>query len=240
MKNNSDQTLHICLGYDGREAIAYHTCVQSIIQNTTIPVSITPLSLSMFKNYSENHTDGSNAFIYTRFLTPYLKNFQGISLFIDGDMIVNGDLKNLLRLYDDKYAVQVVKHDYKTKFKTKYLGNNNEDYPRKNWSSVVLFNCAHKSNRILTPELISRSQGSYLHRFSWLKDSEIGELPVEWNYLVKEFKPNPKASLLHYTLGTPCFSDYNNGQEAIVWHKYFSNLLEGFDKIEKKKQAIGK
>ena len=83
MKNNSDQTLHICVGYDGREAIAYHTCVQSIIQNTTIPVSITPLSLSMFKDYSESHTDGSNAFIYTRFLTPYLKNFQGVSLFID-------------------------------------------------------------------------------------------------------------------------------------------------------------
>ena len=81
----------------------------------------------------------------------------------------------------------------------------------------------------MTPEIISRSQGSYLHRFSWLKDEEIGSLPINWNYLVKEFAPKPDASLLHYTVGTPCFTDYNNGIEAKVWNNYFSNLLEGFD-----------
>ena len=152
-------------------------------------------------------------------------------------MIVNEDLKNLFELFDPKYAVQVVKHDYKTKFKTKYLGNKNEDYPRKNWSSVVLFNCSHKSNKILTPELISRSQGSYLHRFSWLKDEEIGSLPINWNYLVKEFTPNPKASLLHYTVGTPCFSEYNDGPEAQIWNNCFSNLIQGFDNLNQKKEV---
>ena len=169
MKAHDDQMFSIFIGYDPKEAVAYHTCVQSIIENTSIPVSITPLNLSMFKNYEEKHTDGRNAFIYSRFLIPYLKKFEGMGLFIDGDMIVNEDLKNLFDLYDTNYAVQVVKHDYKTKFKTKYLGHKNEDYPRKNWSSVVLFNCSHKSNKILTPELISRSKGSFLHRFFLVK-----------------------------------------------------------------------
>lgn len=221
--------LKIFIGYDEREAVAYHTCVQSILDNTTLPVSITPLNLKMFKNYKETHSDGSNDFIYTRFLIPYLSNFQGIGLFIDGDMTVNADLSELLSLYDEKYAVQLVKHNYKTKFKTKYLGNKNEDYPRKNWSSVILFNCNHKSNKILTPELISRSPGSYLHRFSWLKDNEIGELPKNWNHLVHEYNVNHKASINHYTLGTPCFEEFNYGPESLTWHKYFSNSIQGFD-----------
>ena len=99
MKIHDDEMLSIFIGYDPKEAIAYHACVQSIIQNTTVPVTITPLNLSMFKNYEENHTDGSNAFIYSRFLTPYLKKFNGVGLFIDGDMIVNEDLKNLFELF---------------------------------------------------------------------------------------------------------------------------------------------
>lgn len=226
---NFQETLKIFIGYDKREAVAYHTCVQSILDNTTIPVSITPLNLKMFKNYKEKHTDGSNDFIYTRFLIPYLSSFNGIGLFIDGDMIVQEDLSKLLSLFDKKYALQVVKHNYKTKFKTKYLGSKNDDYPRKNWSSVILFNCNHKSNSILTPEFISRSPGSYLHRFSWLKDSEIGELPKKWNHLVHEYDVDHDASINHYTLGTPCFEEFNYGIESEMWHKYFSNSLEGFD-----------
>ena len=89
---NFQETLKIFIGYDKREAVAYHTCVQSILDNTTIPVSITPLNLKMFKNYKEKHTDGSNDFIYTRFLIPYLSSFNGIGLFIDCDMIVQEDL----------------------------------------------------------------------------------------------------------------------------------------------------
>jgi len=237
---NTNNSLKIFMGYDKKEAVAYHTCVQSILDNTTIPVSITPLNIEMFKNYKETHNDGSNDFIYTRFLTPYLSNFNGIGLFIDGDMIVNSDLSEILSIYNKKYAVQVVKHDYKTKFKTKYLGNKNDDYPRKNWSSVILFNCNHPSNKILTPELISRSPGSYLHRFSWLKDEEIGELPKVWNHLVHEYQPNPNASIHHYTLGTPCFEEFNYGQEAEMWQKVFSNSIKGFDKNNKIKILQGK
>ena len=137
-------------------------------------------------------------------------NYQGLALFVDGDMICRHDVAELVKLYEKEpeKAVWVVKHDYKTKHPVKYLGAKNEDYPRKNWSSVVLWNCGAWRNKDLTPELIMESTGSYLHRFSWLPDNLIGELPKEWNWLVTEYEFNPEAKLVHYTLGTPCFKDY--------------------------------
>ena len=233
------EPLKVFIGYDEREAVVYHTCVQSIINNTKSPVAIHPLNLEMFDCYKEKHTDGSNAFIYSRFLVPYLSNFKGKSVFLDGDMIINDDLNNLFNEYDDKYAVQVVKHDYKTNYPIKYLGNKNEDYPKKNWSSVILFNCEHKSNKVLTPSFIERSSGSYLHRFSWLKDNEVGSLPKKWNHLVLEYPEEPKSSLLHFTIGAPCFQDYNRGQEAALWQLYFEKSLKGFDHLSKTKVNLG-
>ena len=131
----------------------------------------------MLSNYKETHTDGSNCFIYSRFLIPYLAGFKGNALFIDGDMIIKDDLQNLFDLFDPNFAVQVVKHNYKTKFPTKYLGSKNEDYPKKNWSSVILYNCEHPKHKILTPSFIEKTQGSFLHRFSWLNEKEVGALP---------------------------------------------------------------
>ena len=232
------EPLKIFIGYDPREAVVYHTCVQSIIENTKSPVSIHPLHLDMFEDYKEEHKDGSNAFIYSRFLVPYLSNFRGKALFIDGDMIVNKDLNELFNLFDKNYAVQVVKHEYKTKFPTKYLGSRNDDYPKKNWSSVILFNCEHEKNKILIPSFVEKAVGSYLHRFSWLKDKEVGSLPLEWNYLVLEYKENQNASLLHYTIGAPCFSDYNKGKEAKVWQKMYFNSISGFDDLNKFKNSL--
>ena len=124
---NIKEPLKIFIGFDPREAVVYHTCVQSIIENTKSPVSIHPLHLNMFDCYKESHKDGSNAFIYSRFLVPYLCNFKGNALFIDGDMIVNDDLTNLFSKFNENYGVQVVQHDYKTKYPIKYLGSKNED-----------------------------------------------------------------------------------------------------------------
>jgi hypothetical protein len=115
--------------------------------------------------------------------------------------------------------VQVVKHDYKTKMTEKYLGSKNEDYTRKNWSSVILWNCRNPINNRLTPEFIQKSTGAELHRFSWIKDERIGELPPEWNWLPDEFGPNPNAKLLHYTLGTPCFHEFATTPMADEWHR---------------------
>jgi len=112
----------IFIGYDPREAIAYHACVNSIIRNASRPVSIVPVALNLFRDYEETHTDGSNHFIYTRFLVPYLMGFSGSAIFIDGDMIVRGDIAELWALRDMSKDVQVVKHDYKTRMPVKYLG----------------------------------------------------------------------------------------------------------------------
>ena len=208
----------VFVGYDPREAIAYHTCVNSIIRNASAPVAIVPVALNLFQEYQETHTDGSNHFIYTRFLIPYLMDFQGRAIFIDGDMIVRGDIVELYNMMDMYSDVAVVKHDYKTKMKEKYLGAPNEDYPRKNWSSVIIWNCNSFPNRQLTPNFVQKQPGSFLHRFTWLDDKRIQSLPPEWNWLPDEYGPNPDAKLLHYTLGTPCFHEFANTPEAEDWH----------------------
>jgi lipopolysaccharide biosynthesis glycosyltransferase len=213
------EIIPIFIGYDPREAIAYHTCVNSIIRNASRPVSIVPVALNLFKDYDETHTDGSNHFIYTRFLVPYLMGFTGSAIFIDGDMIVRGDIAELWDMRNPYMDVQVVKHNYKTRMPTKYLGAKNEDYPRKNWSSVILWNCNSFPNRKLTPEYVQKATGAELHRFSWIDDSRIGELPIEWNWLPDEFGPNLNAKLLHYTLGTPCFDEFANTPQNEAWHQ---------------------
>ena len=221
--------LNIFVGFDQKEAIAYHTFVQSIIENSSIPLSITPLAENNLDDYSEKHTDGTNKFTYSRFLVPYLMDFKGWAIFVDGDMICLSDLKKLKQYFNPNIAVNVVKHNYKTKHKTKYFGQKNEDYPRKNWSSVIVWNCQHPKNKILTPDFISHKEGSYLHRFSWLEDIEIGELPKTWNWLAIEYKEKKNLDLIHYTLGTPCFKEYSNKSLSEFWKRSCKNLLDGME-----------
>jgi hypothetical protein len=210
--------INVYIGYDTRETVAYHVCSNSIIRHATHPISIIPLALNLLNEYTEMHTDGSNDFVYSRFLVPHLMNYKGWAIFIDGDMVLQEDIHQLWNLKDDSKAVCVVKHDYQTTRTQKYLGAINENYPRKNWSSVILWNCAHPANQILTPNFIQSAVGSTLHRFGWLNDSMIGELPIEWNWLADEFGTNNSAKLIHYTLGTPCFEEFKNAPMSEVWH----------------------
>ena len=221
--------LTLVVGFDQRESVAYHVFCQSVIDKSSMPVQFLPLAENMLQDYKEVHTDGSNKFIYSRFLTPYLMDFSGWAIFADGDMVCEADIAELWALRDPTKAVQVVKHDYKTKAHKKYLGNKNEDYPRKNWSSLILWNCEHPENKVLTPSFIQGQPGSYLHRFSWLSDDLIGELPPEWNWLAIEYPENPNAKLVHYTLGTPCFKDYADESMSNKWQKSYSRTIEGFD-----------
>jgi lipopolysaccharide biosynthesis glycosyltransferase len=210
----------IFIGYDPREAIAYHVCSNSIIRHSSHPVSINPLALNILKDYEEKHTDGSNHFIYSRFLVPHLMQYKGWAIFIDGDMLLRDDIEKLWALRDESKAVMVVKHDYKTKMTEKYLGSKNEDYPCKNWSSVILWNCGHPANSVVTPEFIQNATGAQVHRFTWLDDELVGELPAEWNWLDIEYEWNPQAKLVHYTLGTPCFHEFSDrGNFAAEWHR---------------------
>jgi lipopolysaccharide biosynthesis glycosyltransferase len=209
----------VFIGYDPREAIAFHVCANSIIRQASRPVCIIPLALNLFQDYKETHTDGSNQFIYSRFLVPHLMDYTGWAIFIDGDMIVRGDIVELWELQNSYNDVMVVKHDYKTRMPVKYLGSKNEDYPRKNWSSVILWNCNSHPNRKLTPDFIQQATGAQLHRFSWVDDERIGELPPEWNWLPDEYGENLDAKLLHYTLGAPCFQEFANTPQGGEWHR---------------------
>lgn len=202
--------LRVFVGYDPREAVAYHVCCQSILENTKYPVSFHPVR--------GERRDGSNDFIYARFLVPWLCGFSGSAVFVDGDMIVRGDISDLFALRRLDVGAQCVQHAYKTKHPTKYLGNKNEDYPRKNWSSVVLWNCAFRPNRILTPEYVASKSGAFLHRFLWLQDNQIAPLPDAWNRLVMEQPVQESDRLLHYTIGTPCFQEYADCDHAEEWH----------------------
>jgi lipopolysaccharide biosynthesis glycosyltransferase len=224
------ELIKIVIGFDQRESIAYHAFCQSIIENSSMPVQFLPLAINTLKNYKETHTDQSNDFIYSRFLTPHLNNFEGWAIFADGDMICQSDIKELWDLRDESKALMVVKHDYLTKANIKYLGNKNENYPRKNWSSVILWNCYHPKHKILTPEFIQNQTGKYLHRFSWLDDKEIGEIPKEWNWLAIEYPENKNAKLIHYTLGTPCFKEYEKTDMSDIWYKTFERVKDGIGK----------
>jgi lipopolysaccharide biosynthesis glycosyltransferase len=219
--------LKIFVGFDGKvEPVAYHTFCQSVIEKASIPVSFTPLALNTLSDYKETHTDGSNAFIYSRFLVPYLCGFKGMALFVDGDMICRTDIAEILWEHDQDEAVKVVKHYYQTKHPIKYLGSKNEDYPKKNWSSVMLWNCSHHLNKQLTPKFVMENKGKYLHRFEWLKhEDQVGKLDAAWNWLETEYEYNPDAKLIHHTLGTPCFKDYQSTDYAQEWWETYQRMI---------------
>ena len=220
--------INIFVGFDQKESITYHAFVQSLIDSSSIPLSITPLAENNLNIYNEKHLDGTNKFTYSRFLVPYLMNFKGWAIYFDGDMVCLSDVKDLIRNFDTNKAVSVIKHDYKTKNSVKYFGQKNEDYPRKNWSSVIIWNCEHPKNKILTPDFIESMNGAFLHRFKWLDNVEIGELDKKWNWLAVEYPEIKDANLIHYTLGTPCFEEYKNTSMANYWKKAFNRLMEGF------------
>lgn len=219
--------IRLFVGYDPREAVAFNVFVSSVLDKSSTPVSVTPLALNTLRaRYMEGHTDGSNDFTYSRFLVPFMCNFDGWAIFADGDMLCRTDIAELWALRDPNLAVQVVKHNYKTKRPIKYLGAKNEDYPRKNWSSVVLWNCAHPANRCLVPEFVQSYTGKFLHRFAWLSDQLVGELPHGWNWLVDEYRYNSYACLVHFTLGTPCFAGYDACDYAPEWYAQLKKMLD--------------
>lgn len=216
--------INIFIGYDPKEAVCYSVCSNSITRLASYPVAITPLNLANIPEYNEIHTDGSTEFSYSRFLVPYLMNYQGWAIYMDCDMVLHSDISELWNLRDHSNAIQCVKHDYQTKQSTKFLNQVNYNYPRKNWSSLMLINCQHPLNRILTPKMIESHTGDYLHQFSWLDDSDISELPIEWNWLSDEYGVNDHAKLIHYTLGSPCFDQYKNTPMANLWFEELNQL----------------
>lgn len=209
--------IRIFIGYDPAETVAYHVLCHSILRHSSQPVSFTPINKRNIPEFRRGKEDGSTEFSFSRFLTPYLSGFVGQSIFMDCDMLVRGDIAELLTHCDLKHDVFVVKHDYTPKTDTKFLGQKQHVYPKKNWSSVMVFNNFMQPCRRLVPDVVNHATGAYLHQFDWTQENRIGELPKEWNHLVGEYAPNPDAKLVHYTLGTPCFKGYDNQEFANEW-----------------------
>jgi hypothetical protein len=211
--------IRLFTGYDAREAEGWHAFIQSLIQTSTNYRIMPPLA--------GEQADGTNTFTYARFLVPEICNWGGPAIFVDGaDMLLRNDISQLAGMFDKTKAVQVVKHDYKTKHPRKYLGTemeaDNHDYPRKNWSSVILWNCGHIEHfraRKKIRKAVENGDGKYLHQFAWLTDNLIGELPKEWGWMPQEYGDNDGAKLLHWTAGGPFFDNYRDAPMSEHWHE---------------------
>lgn len=220
------QTVRIYVGFDSKEAVAYHVLAQSIIEKSSIPVEFTPIVLSNLGGIftRERNALQSTEFTFSRFLTPYLSSYQGWSIFMDCDMLMRADIAELWALRDDRYAAMCVKHDYQPKIETKFLGQTQTKYEKKNWSSFILFN--NDKCRALTRDYVNTATGLQLHQFKWLEsDDLIGELPVAWNYLVREYDYRPDAKNVHFTDGGPYFDEYKNDDYAEEWFAARERLL---------------
>ena len=216
--------VNVYIGYDSREDLAYQVCSHSI-KSKSNSTNIFPLKLSELRKngiYTRGEDKlGSTEFTFSRFLVPVLNDYQGWALFCDCDILFLNPVEELFSLTDDKYAVMCVQHDYTPKGKTKMDGRVQSIYPRKNWSSLVLWNCGHPSNKKVTRDLVNdpETTGKFLHRFSWLEDKEIGNISHEWNWLVGWYSEtsdgSPKA--IHYTEGGPWFPEYRFCDYHDVW-----------------------
>lgn len=218
----------IFIGFDPRETVAYHVAAHSILRRSSIPVAITPLRRESIKALTRPRGEhDSTEFAISRFLVPYLCKYDGYALFMDCDMLCLSDIAELeiiamaQQILDD-HAVSVVQHEYTPRGDTKFLGQKQTKYAKKNWSSVMLFN--NNQCRDLRPEYVNEAPGLDLHQFAWTE--KVGKLSNEWNVLVgEENQPDWKsAKMLHFTKGTPCFPAYNNGPEAGLWQAEYDDL----------------
>lgn len=245
--NNGDpkqKPFRFFVGYDTREDLAYEVCRYSILKRSSIPVEIIPIKQSQLRDqklfWRERNKLESTEFSFTRFLTPYLAGYEGWAVFVDCDFLYLSDVKELYDLIDEKYAVMCVQHDYTPKESTKMDGAVQTVYPRKNWSSMVLYNCGHPKNKALSPEIVNKETGAYLHRFMWLDDEDIGEVPFVWNFLVGhnrvvdgDVNTYPKA--IHYTSGGPWFEAWKDCEFADLWWKE----LDEYRKVKEKEKYFG-
>jgi lipopolysaccharide biosynthesis glycosyltransferase len=215
--------LRFFIGWDKREPEAYDVARYSLVKRASVPVEVTPIKLDELRAkgmyWRTEDPLASTEFTYSRFLTPALAGFKGWAVFCDCDFLFLGDVAGLIDYTKGTKAVYCVHHDYTPKETVKMDGAVQTTYPRKNWSSMMLFNCDHPSVKKLTPEVVNTQTGAYLHRMQWAADDEIGELPVTWNWLEgwneKPAKGTP--NVVHFTRGGPWFANWQNVDYGDLW-----------------------
>ncbi len=230
----------VFIGYDRKLSVVYNVFSHSIISRSSRPVSISPIKLDQLDGVFDRETNPlqSTEFSFSRFLVPYMCNYEGWAIFMDNDMVMLDDISKLWDLRDDRYAVMCVHHNHVPKEQEKFLGAKQTHYEKKNWSSVMLMNCA--KCKALTPEYVNTKTGLELHRFHWLENEDlIGEIPHRWNHLV-DYDPEldvSEISNLHYTEGGPYFSDYKNCGYADVWFSERESMLDVQDLVKTEKKS---
>lgn len=225
----------VFIGWDAREEEAADVCRFSLLRRASVPVHVQFLKqaalrqIGLYRRESQisagqrvDRIDGrpfSTDFAFTRFLVPALCQYEGWALFVDADFLFLGDIAELLAQRDQRYAVMVCQQTHVPLESRKMDGCEQLPYERKNWSSLILFNCAHEATRRLTPGAVNGEPGSWLHSLRWLPDRLIGALPPQWNWIDGTTSGEPKA--VHYTAGGPWFT----GCEAVrfagewQWHR---------------------
>lgn len=225
--------MRVYIGFDPREEIAAAVCASSIRRRSNDTphylkwddAEVARVYTRPYSKRGNQYIDGlsgspfSTQFSFTRFLIPYLEGYRGWALFCDGDVLFLNSTDGLVNLMDPRFAVRVVKHEHNPPIGEKMDGVKQTQYFRKNWSSFVLWNCGHPSNRMIGPAEVNSKDGKWLHAFSWLKDEEIGDLPIGWNYLVGHTKQEdcPYPSLIHFTEGGPWWRNYQDCEFADLW-----------------------
>lgn len=218
----------VFFGHDERQVAGTSAFLRSVIQHAKRPLALVPITATATV---AGLKEGTNSFTYRRFLVPWMMNFTGFAIFVDGsDMLCRGDINELADLYDPLKAVQVVKHDYKTRHPRKYLGTgmeaDNPDYERKNWVSVMIINCAHFNWRHINPEYINSSTGLHMLQLRFIEDQFIGSLPMRWNWLVDEHDENHNAKICHWTGGHPGIPHYYEAPMAPEWHAALASSIQ--------------
>jgi hypothetical protein len=218
--------MKVYIGYDSSEPAAYKVAELSLRRRTS-NIEVTALRDDRLMSSGLLHrpvdargrrydiisnANASTEFANSRFLVPIMAQ-NGWALFTDCDVVFLGNVKELMQHADPAYAVQVVKHDQRVVEELKMDGQFQTAYARKNWSSVVLWNCDHPANQRLSLTDVNSRRGIELHQFYWLNDAEIGELPPEWNWLVG-VEPKPAdVKIAHFTLGGPFTKGWPGGKE---------------------------
>ena len=225
--------IRVFVGWDPREAIAYEVLQYSIHRHASKPVSIVPVRLDQLGALYQRERDPlqSTEFSFSRFLVPYLCDYEGWAIFMDCDMLCTADIAELWALRNDKYAIMSCQPIYTPRSEKKFLNQAQTKYEKKNWSSLMLMNCAKCT--ALTPEYVNTATGLQLHQFKWLEEGQLGKLPNDWNWLVGEFGlwnsplEQDAPPMSHYTLGGPWFADYFNCDYAHRWREYYYRLING-------------
>lgn len=226
--------IRVFIGYDVKEPVAFSVLAHSILRRASRPVSITGVALCNLEGVMtrDRVANQSTDFSFSRFLVPWLCNFEGWSIFMDCDQLCLGDIARLWDLQDERYSVMCVKHDHKPTETRKFLGHVQTQYPMKNWSSVMLLN--NKACWRLTPDYVNTATGLDLHRFRWLNGAEwdkriedqIGALPPQWNHLVGYDEPRGDELNLHFTEGGPWFAAYQNCAFADLWRRELAEAIK--------------